>query len=112
MAAVETRLAALGDELRSRRIVVHDDEGRDRIVGEVVANTAELRVELGSGPGERSAVVIVASSLVAGRGPEDDGMGPAVALQLWTKGQAAIELDAWPGEDGRWQPHVHLGGIA
>ena len=57
-------------------------------------------------------MVIVASSLVAGRGPEDDGMGPAVALQLWTKGQAAIELDAWPGEDGRWQPHVHLGWIA
>lgn len=109
VAAVEREVVSLGDELRTRRIVVHDDEGRERIVGEVVGGTAELRVELGDGPGMRSAVVIVASSFVAGRGPDDDGMGPAVAVQLWTEGETVAELDAWPDEEGRWRPHLHLG---
>ena len=111
LAAAERLLADLGRELRTQRIVVHDEEGRERIVAEVVCDTAELRVELGDqAPVERTAVVLVASPLVAGRDAGDVGMGPAIALQLWTEGETTVGLEAWPGEDGRWRPHLHLDG--
>lgn len=111
LAVVERWVAGLGHEVRTRRLVVHDEEGRDRIVGEVCCGTAEVRVELGGEvPGDRSAVVLVASPLVTGRDATDDGMGPAVALQLWAEGEPVIGLETWPGEGGRWRPHVHLDG--
>jgi hypothetical protein len=92
-------------------LVVDDEAGEERIVAEVVCDTAELRVTLGGEPvGQRSAVVAVASPLVTARGPDDDGMGPAVAVQLWAGGEPGIELGSWPDESGRWRPHVHLNG--
>lgn len=111
LAAVERLASGLDREVRTRRLVVHDDDGRERIVAEVVCDTAELRVELGGeSPGERSAVVLVASPLVTGRDAADVGMGPAIAVQLWTDGETTVGLEAWPGGDGRWRPHLHLDG--
>jgi hypothetical protein len=109
VAALEAYLVALADETRTRRLVVHDDEGRERIVAEVADGTAELRVELAESPGRRSAVVVVAGPLLTGRSPGDDGVGPAVALQVWADGDTVIGLDAWPGAGARWQPHFHVG---
>ena len=127
LAALEQSVRAMADEIRTRRLVVVDDLGRVRLVTEVVGETAELRLELpGGAPGdratgpddeagsrsgeERAAVVLHATpSTVDSRG---GGLGPAVGIQLWADGDSVVEIDSWPGPDGRWQPHVHLTGGA
>jgi hypothetical protein len=111
LAVVEGHLGRLGLEVRTTRLVVEDGEGRERIVGEVVGGTAELRVELGDEfPAERSGVALAASPLVTGRDATDDGMGPAVAVQVWADGDPVIGIEAWPDEGGRWRPHLHVDG--
>jgi hypothetical protein len=108
LAALERAVEATGAELRTRRLVVVDAEGHERIVGEVCQGTAELRLEIPGGrPGSRSAVVLFASPLVPGPDPGGAGFGPAVGIQLWAEGDAVAEIDAWPDGDGRWQAHVH-----
>ena len=37
-------------------------------------------------------------------------LGPLAGVQLWVRGDAAVEVDVWPDADGRWRPHVNLGG--
>ncbi len=126
LAALERSVRAMADEIRTRRLVVVDDLGRVRLVAEVVGETTELRLELPGAPGDRAADADdgAASRSGAGRaavvlhatpstvdGP-DDGLGPAVGIQLWADGDSVVEIDSWPGPDGRWQPHVHLTGGA
>jgi hypothetical protein len=81
------------DEIRTRRLVVVDDQGQERVVAQVVWGTAELRVGL---PGTGSEVVLFAS-------PGRHGLDPGLGLQLWAGGQSVLELDAWPGPGGRWR---------
>ncbi len=125
LAALERSVRAMADEVHTRRLVVVDDRGRVRLVTEIVGDTAELRLELpgalgdraadaDGGAGERNgggpaAVVLHATSSADG---SDDGLGPAVGIQLWADGDSVVEIDAWPGPDGHWQPHVHLTGGA
>ena len=127
LAALERSVRAMADEIRTRRLVVVDDRGRARLVTEVVGETAELRLELpngppgdratvpddgdGSHPGESRAAVVLHATPATVDGP-DDGLGPAVGIQLWADGDSVVEIDSWPGPDGRWQPHVHLTGGA
>jgi hypothetical protein len=104
---VERAFEALSGEVRTRQLVVVDDEDHPRIVGEVFADTAELRLELptvGGGPGAELLLFAITASHP---GPVD--LGPAVGLQLRAEGRAVFELDAWPGPDGAWRPHLHLG---
>lgn len=93
----------------ARRLVVVDERGAPRLVAEVVGGTVELRLEVpGGAPGRRSAVVLHAS-----RSPDGGGeapLAPLLGLQLWADGDVVAELDAWPDDDGRWRPHLHLDG--
>jgi hypothetical protein len=47
---------------------------------------------------------------VASTHPGPIELGPAVGLQLRAHGRAIFELDAWPGSDGVWRPHLHMDG--
>jgi hypothetical protein len=127
LAALEQSVRAMADEIRTRRLVVVDDLGRVRLVTEVIGETTELRLELpGGAPGDRAtgpddgaatrsgagrAAVVLHATPSTVDGP-DDGLGPAVGIQLWADGDSVVEIDSWPGPDGRWQPHVHLTGGA
>jgi len=111
VAALERAVAGLAGEVRTRRIVVEDGGGQERIVGEVCRSTAELRLELpGESPGSRSAVVLFCTPPTEGADGAPAGLGPGLGIQLWARGDAVTELDTWPDEDGRWRPHLHVDG--
>lgn len=94
-------------EVVARRLTVVDGQGRPRLVAEVAGDTVELRLEVpGGAPGRRSAVVLHASAAPDLASPSP---APLLGLQLWADGDVVAELDAWPGDDGRWRPHLHLG---
>lgn len=104
LAAVEAALSALAGGVRTRRVEVVDAAGRPCLVAEAGAGAVELRLVSSDGPGhEDSAVVVYAST--AGAGP-----GRAVGIQLWADGDVVAELEAWPGEDGRWRPRLRIEG--
>jgi hypothetical protein len=111
--ALEGTLLAMAREVRTRRLVVVDDAGVPRLVAEVVEGTAELRLSTAMARRGRGTAVV----LHAGAGPDGEdervqgrGLGALMGLQLWAEGDALVELDAWPGPDGQWRPHLHLGG--
>jgi len=98
----------LRDEVRTRQLIVVDDEDHPRIVGEIFGDVAELRLEL-PGTGTEVGPELLLFAVAAGHpGPVD--LGPAVGVQLGAQGRAVFELDAWPGPDGVWRPHLHLSG--
>jgi len=110
LAALERAFTAMAAEIRTRRMVVVDASGSERIIGETRHGTAELRVENpgGNQEGGESAVAIFASPVTTGPDPGGTGLGPAVGIHLLAEGDAVAELEAWPGRDGRWCPHLHL----
>lgn len=111
LAALERAVGAMGVEVRTRRMVVVDNDGNERIVGEVCHATTELRLDLPGGePGAHTAVVLFATPVAAEPEPEEIGLGPAIGIQLWAEGDAVTEIDAWLDHDGRWRPHLHLSG--
>lgn len=110
LASLEQAVAAMATEIRTRRLIIVDASGSERIIGETRHGTAELRVE---NPGEEkdgteSAVAIFASPVTTGPDPGGTGLGPAVGIHLLAEGDAVAEFDAWPGRGGRWCPHLHL----
>lgn len=107
LAALEEAVAALGDEVRTRRLLLTAGDGEPRIVGEVGRGTAELRLEAADGVRPRPAVVLYASHATE-VGRDDTGLGPAAGVQLWADGDAVVELDAWFDEAGRWQGQLHV----
>jgi hypothetical protein len=103
---LERAIAAFSAEIRTRQLVVVDDEDHPRIVGEVFADTAELRLELPDVDGAPGPELLLFAITSSHPGPAD--LGPAVGLQLRAEGRAVFEVDAWPGPDGAWRPHLHL----
>lgn len=95
LARVEAALADLTNEIRTRRLVVVDDDGQERITGEVVRGTAELSVDLSGQPsGRRSSVLVFANP-----GDEELLLPPGLGIQLWVQGDAVDELGTWLGVD-------------
>ncbi len=108
VSALGRAIRGFAEEIRTRQLVVVDDDDRPRIVGEVFADVAELRLELPSAAGEPGAELLLFAVSSARPGPLE--LGPAIGLQLRAQGQAVFELDAWPGSDGTWRPHLHMSG--
>jgi hypothetical protein len=110
--ALEGAVLAMTREIRTRRLVVIDGSGTPRVVADATGGTAELRLTTTSGRRQGDAAVV----LHAGAGPDRPlagsllGLDGLVGVQLWADGDAIAELDAWPGSDGLWRPHLHLGG--
>jgi hypothetical protein len=108
VAEMDRAIRSFADEIRTRQIVVVDEDDHPRIVGEVFADVAELRLELGAGEGEQGPELLLFAVASAHPGPVE--LGPAIGLQLRAQGRAVFELDAWPDPDGVWRPHLHLTG--
>jgi len=108
VAGLERSIRSYADEIRTRQIVVVDDEDHPRIVGEVFADVAELRLELPAVGGEPGPELLLFAVASTHPGPVE--LGPAVGLQVRAQGRAVFELDAWPGADHVWRPHLHLSG--
>lgn len=88
---LEAAVAASNEETRTRRLVVTDEAGVERIVGEVVGTTAELRLDLpGSQDGRRTSLLVFANP-----GDEATNLGSGVGVQVWLNGEAVDELSVW-----------------
>lgn len=91
VAKLEAAVAAFETEVRTRCLVVTDHHDAERIVGEVVGSTAEVRMDLPrQTDGERSSVLVFANP-----GDKRTGLAPGVGVQLWIDGVAVDELTAW-----------------
>jgi hypothetical protein len=101
-------IRAFADEIRTRQIVVVDDEDGPRIVGEVFGGVAELRLEFPPLAGEPGPELLLFA--IASGHPSPIDLGPAVGMQLRAQGRTVFELDAWPDTDGMWRPHLHVSG--
>lgn len=98
--ALERLVATTSEELRTRRLVVVDRDGAERIVGAVVDGTAELSVVLGDPPPHRTGVVLFAS-------PPSPLTDAGIGLQVWAEGDAQGELASW-SDRGGWRTAVFL----
>jgi hypothetical protein len=88
-------------EVRTRRLVVTDDGGSPRIVGEVTeAGVAEFRLQLSHDAGDHASVLLFAN-------PGDGREGPTLGLQLWAGGDSLAEMNLWR-EGNRWGVSSHV----
>jgi hypothetical protein len=108
VAEVDRAIRSFADEIRTRQIIVVDEDDHPRIVGEVFADVAELRLELPAWGGEQGPELLLFAVASTHPGPVE--LGPAIGLQLRAQGRPVFELDAWPDPDGVWRPHLHLTG--
>lgn len=99
------------DEIRTRRLVVCDDEGRERIVAEVRNGQAQLRLSFvgPSLPPRRTAHTDGAprASVVVFACPADGDLGPLAGLQVWADGDVVAAVEAWRDAGGPWRAAVH-----
>ena len=98
--SVEDRLAALEavvgtGEVRTRRLVVTDDAGEQRIVAEVVHGHADLRVQAARTARRDGSMVM----LSAGADPD---LGPMVGVHLWAEGDQVAGFSAWRDGTEDW----------
>jgi hypothetical protein len=105
---IERSIIRMGDEVRTRQLIIVDEADHPRIVGEVFAGVAELRLEL-SGPGDQPGPELLLFAVASSHQAPLD-LGPAVGMQLRAQGRAVFELNAWPDVDGAWRPHLHVTG--
>ncbi len=101
--ALEARLAALSRELqtgevRTRRLTLVDEDGRERLVAEMVGSVAELRFDLpGLPPGRRTSLLLFAV-------PEQLDWCAGLGVQLWVDGNLVDELTWWQDQDHHPSP--------
>lgn len=88
-------------EIRTRRLVVVDDVGNERITLEVDEfDVAQVSVvPMPPPPGSTTAVVLFAI-------PASDRSGTGVGVELWCDGNSVGGINAW-FEDGDWHAAVH-----
>ena len=100
LAAAETTLGRLSQEVRTRRLVVVDDRDRERIVAELDGEDAYLRLDLPRREGEGTTGLI----LYANTG--EDVANPSLGLQFWADGNTVGGFEAWRSPDGQWRSEV------
>jgi hypothetical protein len=104
VALLELLVFRLGDEVRTRRLVVEDPAGTPRIVAEVLEDgTAQVAVASGGN-------TVTVFAVPAGGATDRYGGVAAVGLRLSAPGEVLGEFDAWAEGDGRLRAHVHVGG--
>lgn len=95
LAATEAVLAGLAQEVRTRRLVVVDDRGRERIVAELVGDDAFVRLDLVRREGEGTTGLVLSAT--------DGGDTASLGVEFWAEGNSVGGFDVWRGPDGRWQ---------
>ena len=90
--AMEQIVAAMAEEVSTRRLQVIDGDGRARITAEVVGDTAELRVEV---PGrERVGDTHVVAFATPGRSADMSGEPePSAGVAVQVDGNVVASLD-------------------
>ncbi|HVX23207.1 MAG TPA: hypothetical protein VHB02_17835 [Acidimicrobiales bacterium] len=89
------------DEVRTRRLVIVDQDGTERIVAEVVKSIAEVRVALPEIDGHTGS-----AQLYAAEHDGQGGFGPMIGLQIWADGNVRAGLDVWP-EGWGWKSALY-----
>src|SRR5882762_10115072 len=86
VAALERAVADLGVTLHTRRLVLADEEGHERIVMHTERGVAEVRIVVpGREPGRSCMVALFAS-------PSEGDTSPGVGIQVWADGDTVAEL--------------------
>ncbi|MHB8246433.1 MAG: hypothetical protein ACYDGN_14015 [Acidimicrobiales bacterium] len=89
VARLQSELARLRDVVRTNRLVVVDEEDRERLVAEINDGVLELRLQLPSGgAGQRT-------ELLAFTTPPRDVLAPGLGMQLWANGNLVKEFCWW-----------------
>jgi hypothetical protein len=84
------------DEVRTRRLVVVDEAGEERIVATVDRGLATLQVLVAGCPdGEETMVDISAS--------DDPEFGPSIGVHLCARGDEVAVFTAWRDDIGAWR---------
>jgi hypothetical protein len=107
LADLEAAVAGFGHEVRSRRLVVIDEHGRERMVAEVRGGQAELRVQLPVGPAAVGGAATTSGDSVVFFACPAGLFDAGVGLQLWGGGETLGELAAWE-EGGVWRIALHI----
>jgi hypothetical protein len=90
--ALEREIAAMRLQVRTGRLVVVDEAGRERLVAGLVGPAIELRLPLAASTPSRITEVVLFA--VEGR----DGLAGGVGVQLWGDGTVVRELTLWQDE--------------
>lgn len=89
VAALERELAALRDEVRTRRLVLVDDQEEERVIAGVDGEVAEVRVRVPHQAGLPSTEVALFAA------PAGTLLPSGVGVQLWADGDVVAELTWW-----------------
>jgi hypothetical protein len=88
--------AVATEEIRTRRLVVVDEAGEERIVATVKRGMATLRVLVAGGaPGEETMVDISAG--------HDSEFGPSIGVYLCARGDEMAVFSAWRDDTTPWR---------
>jgi hypothetical protein len=101
-------------EVRTRRLVVCDEDDRERIVAEVRNGQAQVRLSF-VGPAPPAGPTAVgggapSASVVVFACPADGELGPLAGLQVWADGDVVAAIEAWRDGGGPWRAAVHPPG--
>lgn len=88
---VEALLAGLGEEVRTRRVVVLDAELTERLVVETTQGVLELRISTTPAAAGRRTELL----LFAAPGDEALDLPPGLGVQLWAVGDTVDEMTWW-----------------
>jgi hypothetical protein len=104
LTVLETSISDLASEVRTGRLVVQDEEGRTRVVGEIVGGVTEFRLDVpGSPSGEGAALLLFATD-----GQDDTGAEAGVGIQLWIEGDEIATYSAWRNARGEWRTDLYV----
>lgn len=117
--ALEETVAFLSITVRTRRLAVCDDSGRECIVAEVVDGQAQLRLSFVDSrtPSRRTGVWaatpradVHSASVLVFACPASQDLGPLAGMQVWADGDAVAAIEAWADTPGQWRSAVHVVG--
>ncbi len=125
----EAVIAALAAEVRTRRLVVCDDAGDERIVADVAGGHAQVCVVAGHlrhattprSPGASPPAVLPGpecgcvqadgtpptTEVVMFAAPGHTGMGPLAGVQIWAEGAVIATIEVGADGVGGWHGVVH-----
>jgi hypothetical protein len=90
------------EEVRTRRLVICDEEDRARIVARVDRGTAELRIAIDPDDDRLTGVLLVAG---------DPDCGPMIGLHLFAGGNEVAFFEAGVGPGRVWETCLSGAGI-
>ena len=91
LARLEERVDRLGRELRTRRLVLLDEQDAERLVAEVTDRVVLLRLLLSGDRPPGDGLVLFAA-------PATEDLPPGCGLQVWQDGELVTFLEWWESD--------------